>query len=650
MGALNIGSQALRADQYALQTVGNNIANVNTPGYSRESVVLTTAPEQNIGTGYVGEGVGIATVARDFNAFLNSQATLTSSVAASDQTLSTQMQSLGNLFVGGTNDVGETISNMLSSFSGIAAAPTDMTARTVALSNVDETVTSMQQMATSLQALQQGVAQPLAQMVTNVNSLAQNIAQVNGEIEAAQGQGQPPNALLDQRDNLITQLNQLVQTTQIPASNGSVGIFIGGSQALVLGTTVSPVSVAQSAFGDPTQSAINIDQSGTVVTLNQSTLGGGQIAGMLQFQNVDLDTATNLVGQMALATTTAVNSQQALGLDLNGNPGTPIFTPITFGPGNIMAALTGNTGTETLGLSVSDPSQFQPSDYEVNFTSATTGSVTRLSDGTVTDFPQTPPATAPALATVDGININLNGGTPAAGDSFMIRPYSTAASQVQAAFSTPSSLAMSSPVAVTLAPTNQGSLTVSSLTPQNLATPIDNYQVQFTVSGTGTTYNIVDNSTTPASTVASNQPYVPGQAITYAPTGVAGWSLTLTGSPANGDSVSVEPNPYASTDGSNATAMANLASTPMFDGAALSDGYAAAIAQVGILAQSANYSAQVSSTLSTNAASANTAVSGVNLDEEASSLLQYQQAYQAASQMIQICQTMFNDLMTDLGQ
>ena len=165
---------------------------------------------------------------------------------------------------------------------------------------------------------------------------------------------------------------------------------------------------------------------------------------------------------------------------------------------------------------------------------------------------------------------------------------------------------------------------------------------------TGTTYNIVDNTTSPASTVVSGQPYVPGQAITYAPPGVAGFSLTLTGAPANGDSMTVEPNPYTAQDGGNATAIMNLRDVPMFDGAALTDGYAAAIAQIGITSQSANYSAQVSTNLATNASSAATAVSGVNLDDEAAKLLQYQQAYQASSKMIQIAQTIFDSLITGL--
>ena len=646
---LSIGTQALQSNLTALQVIGNNIANVNTPGYSRESAVLQSNPSQYVGDGYLGEGVNVENIERQYNTFLGQQATLTSSIAAGDQERSTQLASLESLFQGSSSDVGQVISNMMNSFSAVATTPADLTARTVALTNVSETATSIQQMSTSLDQLQQGVTEPLAQMVTNVNSLANSIANVNAQIANTQGTGtQTDNQLQDQLDQFISQLNQLVQTTQIPASDGTMGIFIGGSQALVLGTTVSPISVVPNAYDDPSQSAIGINENGTDIPIAQSSLGGGQIAGLLQFQNTDLTNARNLLGRISLATTTAMNAQQNLGLDMNGNPGTDLFSPTTFNAQNILPA-TSNTGTAALGLSINNLNQFQPSNYEVNFTSATAGTITRMSDGTVTAFPQTPATTAPILATVDGLNISLGLGTPAAGDSFLIKPFNTAASDIQAEFSSPRSLAVASPVAVTAGTTNLGSLAVSSLQALNSAAPIDNYTVQFSVNAGTTTYNIVDNSTTPATTVATAQPYVAGTPITYSPSStLPGWSLTLTGQPSNGDTMTVEPNPYPAQDGGNATAMANLASSPMFDGSAMTDGYAAAIAQVGIWAQSANYSATVSSGVATTAASASTAVSGVNLDEEASNLLQYQQAYQAASKMIQIAQTIFDTLLQGL--
>jgi flagellar hook-associated protein 1 FlgK len=430
-----------------------------------------------------------------------------------------------------------------------------------------------------------------------------------------------------------------------------VGIFIGGSQALVLGTTVAPLSVTQDAFGDPLKSKLAITRSGQSIALDESTLGGGQIPALLKFKNNDLMEARNLLGRLTLAVTTSMNDQHKLGLDLDGKVGGNLFTPITFGGNNIIPKLVGNTGTATLGLAINDVTKFVPSDYQIDFTSPTTGNITRMSDGVVTAFPQTPPATAPALATIDGLDfqdLSVAPNAPAAGDQFLIKPFSTAANAITSQFTSPRSLAVSSPVSVAATGTNSGSLTVTSLTAQNLATPIDNYTVKFTVAGGVTTYDVIDNTT--ATTVASAQPYVSGQPITYAPTGVAGWSLTLTGAPADQDTMTVKPNPFPSLSGGNATAIMNLRDKPMFDGANLTDGYASLIAQLGIRSQSADYTAQVSANLASTAEKDRAGVSGVNLDEEAAKLLQYQQAYQASAKMIQISQSIFDTLIQGMGR
>jgi flagellar hook-associated protein 1 FlgK len=236
----------------------------------------------------------------------------------------------------------------------------------------------------------------------------------------------------------------------------------------------------------------------------------------------------------------------------------------------------------------------------------------------------------------------------AAGDRFLIKPFSTAANAINSEFSSSRALAVASPVAVAAASTNSGSLTINSLIAKNFATPIDNYSIKFTVAAGVTTYDIVDNTT--ATTVAAAQPYVSGQAITYAPAGVAGWSLTLTGAPADQDSLIVKPNPYPSLSGGNATAMMDLRDKPMFDGANLTDGYAGLIAQLGIRSQSAQYTAQVSTNLASTAEKDRAGVSGVNLDEEAAKLLQYQQAYQASAKMIQISQSIFDTLIQGMGR
>ncbi|MDD2925691.1 flagellar hook-associated protein FlgK [Rhodoferax sp.] len=634
-GILNVGARALMANQAVLQTTGHNIANVNTPGYSRQTAVLQTADGQFTGGGYIGKGVDVLTVERSYSAFLTRQAALAGSISAGDTARADKLKQLEALFPGGNSGMGAAINDMLNAFSDVASTPTDLTARTVALTRVSEAAARMRSTSTSLDDLQRGVQQELDQKVNAINSLAKNIAAVNEKIARAKGNGQSPNDLLDQRDQLVRDLNRFIQTTSIPADDGSVGIFIGGSQALVLGSSASSLKIVADVFNDPLKSKLALTRNGQDIVLEEATLGGGEVAGLMRFQNSDLAEGRNLLGRLTLAISTSVNDQHKLGLDLDGNVGGNLFTPTTFGSSNIRAPSAPavlNTGTANLSLSVADVTRFAASDYEINFTGAATGSITRQSDGVVTTFAAVP-------ITIDGLTITISAGVAAAGDRFLIKPFSTSASNIRAEFSTPRALAVASPVAGKMGSTNTGSLQLASLVARS--NPVAAAPVTLTFTGA--------NSYT-RSDVAGVFTYTSGQVIegtVPATTPLSQWSLTLQGIPKNGDTFTVMPQPaaYRNLNAGNANAMMGLRDSAMFDGAALSDGYASLISQIGIRAQSANYAAEVSTAIAANLETDRTGMSGVNLDEEASKLIQYQQAYQASAKMIQIAQSIFDTLI-----
>jgi len=635
---LNIGTRALVANQIALQTTGNNIANVNTAGYSRQSVSLKTVQGQFTGGGYIGNGVGVETIQRNYSAFLTRQSTMASATSSADATRSDYLTQLQNIFPGGNAGLGASISDMLNSFSDVANAPTDLTARTVALTRVDETAARVRSASQSLDDLQQGVTQALGQKVVTINSLAQSIADVNGQIALAQGAGQPPNDLLDKRDQLVRNLNQYVQTSSIAADDGSVGIFIGGSQALVLGTAVSKLSIQPNdgTFGDTSKSKLVLDRNGASVTMDENTLGGGEVSGLLRFQNNDMVEGRNLLGRLSTAINTSMNNQHKLGLDLDGNQGGNLFTPLAFTNKNVLPAVA-NTSSASLALSINDTTKLIASDYEVDFNSATTGTITRRSDGVVTTFDST--ATNPVV--LDGLNIALSGAANA-GDKFLIKPFNTSANNLTSAFSSPRALAVASPVAGSAGVTNQGSMQLVNLTARSVPAPA---AVTLSFDGTG--------NYTRSDTGATTYPYTPGQVIEYDTTtpGATGWSLTLNGAPKAGDTFTVQAQPAANSklNAGNAMALAGLRDATMFDGGPMTDGYAGMIAQIGTRTQSAINAATVSKSIATNLETARTGVAGVNLDEEAAKLLQYQQAYQGAAKMIQIAQTIFTSLMSSLG-
>lgn len=654
-GILNIGTRALVANQTVLQTAGNNIANVNTPGYSRQSAVLETVPGQFTGSGYIGKGVNVATIERKFSAFLTRQSTLAGATAAGDSARADKLRQLEALFPGGNSGLGAAVNDMLNAFSDVASAPTDLTARTVALTRVSEAAARMRGASTTLDDLQAGVAQEISQKVDAINNLAKNIADVNDQIARAKGNGQTPNDLLDQRDQLIRQLNQFVQTTSIPADDGTLGIFIGGSQPLVLGTSTATVGVGTDDFNDPLQSKLTITRSGATITIDEALLGGGEVPGLLRFQNNDLVEGRNLLGRLTLAITTAMNDQHHLGLDLDGAVGGDLFTPTDLNTaGNIRAPTAPavlNTGTAVLNLAIADVTQFAASDYELSFTGATAGSITRKSDGVTTTFGAVP-------ITIDGLTISISAGTANAGDRFLLKPFSTSASDIRAEFSTPRSLAVASPVVGKMGSGNTGSLQLASLVARTNPPLVQTSATPVVLTFTGANSYTRSDEIPPNTTTFT---YISGQAIegtTPATSPLSQWSVTLQGSPKAGDTFTVVGIKDAvnnngvdfKLDAGNASALKGLRDRAMFDGSALTDGYASMIAQIGIRAQSANYTAKVSEAIAANLETDRTAVSGVNLDEEASKLIQFQQAYQASAKMIQIAQNIFDTLIQTMGR
>ena len=669
MGILNIGTQALQANQVALQTAGNNIANANTVGYSRQRVVLETVPGQFTGGGYIGKGVSIQTIQRNYSDFLTRQSTMATATQSADVARSDKLKQLQGIFEGGTSGLGASISEMLNAFADVASSPTDMTARTVVLTRVDETASRLRAASQRLDDLQNGVSQELNQKVDAINSLARGIADVNERISRTIGSGQPPNDLLDRRDQLVRELNTYIQTTSIPADDGTVGIFIGGSQALVLGVQVSELSIAKNDdFGDTRMSKLIITRPGvpTVsIQLDENTLGGGEVSGLLRFQNTDLNEGRNLLGRLTMAVTQSMNDQHKLGLDLDGNPGSNLFSPISFGTQNVLqpiAPATLNVGASALALSISDNTKFVASDYELNFSvggGGTAGTITRRSDGVITPFDFA--TTNPVI--IDGLSIAEGAGPASPGDRFLLKPFSTSASNITSQFSTPRSLAVASPVVGLMGTTNTGSLQQVSVVARG-PNPPNPPAVAFTpVVLTFIDANTYTRSDDVSATVFN---YTPGEAIegTLPDLPVAvppvysnpldQWSVKLQGTPKAGDTFTVQAIKQTAADlklnSGNATAMVSLRDVAMFDGAALTDGYAGLISQVGIRTQSANYAAEVSSSIATNLERDRAGVSGVNLDEEAASLLQYQQAYQASAKMIQVAQTIFDTLITTLAR
>ena len=643
MSLLNVGVRALLANKVALQTAGHNIANVNTPGYSRQSVQLATVQGQFTGGGYIGQGVEIQTILRNQNELLTRQSAAAGSVQAADTVRVERLNQLQEIFSGGTQGLGAAINDMMNAFSDVISAPTDITARTVALTRMDEMAARMRSSAERLQEVEYGVREQLNSSITAVNTLAQQIASVNEQIARAKGNGQSPNDLLDQRDQLISEMNKYVQVTQIPADDGTVGLFVAGSQPLVLGTTATTLSVEDaSQFPGSGQLKLVFNRPGSPsIEMDENMLGGGTVSGLLRFNNGDLAEGRNLLGRMALAIGMTMNDQHNLGLTLDGQMGNDLFTVPTSANGYTAGAAVGT-------VSYSDATKFAASDYEVQFTTPPAGQVVRLSDGKATAF--TSLANLSTLQ-IDGLTFNMTA-AGAAGERVLFKPFATAATTMQALVYSPRDLAVANPVNAAMGTANAGTLQLSSLkatTTGFVAPPIPaGVSLTFTA-GPPATYAVTGSTTPPSGTAGI--PYTSGQPIV-----IDGWQLTLQGTPKTGDTVTVgnaldpQYGDIYKRNAGNGSALMNLRDVKMFDESTMTDGFASAIAQVGTRTQSAQFAAELSSNIAANLERDRTAVSGVNLDEEAAKLIQYQQAYQASAKMLQIAQSIFDTLIQGLSR
>ena len=651
---LALGSRAITANYAALQVTGNNIANANTPGYSRQHVELATAFSQQTGNGFFGKGVDVATVSRAHSDFLTREAALTQSLAAADSTRSAQLRQLEQVFQTGEAGLGYSAQQMFNAFVDVANKPQDSSARQVALARVGDLAARFRSASDQIDAIQGGIAQGLRTSVDSINSLTARIADLNTRIANVQGTGHAPNDLLDQRDSAINDLSQFVQVTTLPAADGSVGVFLGGAQKLVLGGNATALTTVADPY-DPTKLQLGIAEGGTTRAFPDGFVAGGSVAGLLRVQNHDLADARGLIGQLASAIAGALNKQQSLGLDL-GQPAAAGAPLLAIGAAAVapssnnakvggvpVASYVNGTGNRVSSVSISivGTQSLQPSDYELVADPALpAGSyrLTRLSDGNA--------QTVSNGNVVDGFRIDVASPVPAAGDRFLLQPASPATRSMALALTDPKGIAAASPVSAAMTAGNAGTAAVASLTAVSASlNPNLTATITFTDNLGNFSYSLVD-TTSVLPTVNGTGSFVAGQPIS-----LNGFELRLSGVPKTGDSLAVTKTQVPAGNNGNANALLALRDAAIVGqrgavaGANVTDAYANALGAIGVRVQSAGFAADQSAAIATDARTQASQTSGVNLDEEAARLIQFQQSYQAAAKMLQVAQSVFDTLL-----
>ena len=678
---INIGMSGLNASQGALATVGNNIANANTSGYSRQQIVQGSGASQQVGGVFIGTGTTLADVRRVYNSYLDAQLQTTTSLNGDAQAYLDQIGSVDKLLSDKSTGVSAVLNSFFSSLQTAAGAPGDASARQLLLTNAQALSNRFNSISTQLNQQNEGINSQLDTLTSMVNQHTATIASLNKQIAQATTAGNTPNNLLDARNEAVRTLNELVGVT-VQEHDNVYDVTLGTGQALVQGNTSNTLSAVPGKV-DKSQFSIQINyaQSSSDVT---SVISGGKIGGLLRYRDDVLAPAMNDLGRTAIVVADAINKQLGQGLDANGEFGSSMFNSINSAQAISQRSLaaTGNSpGSGNLNVSITDSGALTAYDYQVTFTSDKDYTV-RRSDGTsmgAFNLDQKP------AAVIDGFTMDLNGGALSKGDQFKVSPTRNGASNIGVQMSDASKLAFAGPLVAGKGGSNSGT---GALSTPSLSSALDIYagadlglaqsqiegampvRIAFDEAANGAQgYRVLNEkgeeigkgTLVPGqdNKVTINLPVLDaaGLPVTNADgtPKTIGFDTTISGSPAKGDSFDIKFNKDGKADNTNANLLLGLQTKATVGvgkdgtgGVSMGSSYSQLVAKVGGQASQAAVDGTANTAALAYATQTRSSVSQVNLDEEASNLVKFQQYYTASSQIIKAAQETFSTLINSL--
>lgn len=639
MSFLNTSVSGLLSSQRALATTSHNIANVNTPGYSRQRVELLARDPQFTGAGYIGKGVSINSIQRVQSDFISEQLRTSTSSASSNQTFLNLASRIDNILTDEQAGLSPSITSFFNAVQDVVDLPSSINNRQVMLSEAQSLTARFQFLESRISDLGNEIRTQLTETSAEVNTLNQSIADMNQRIVSALGNrdSQPPNDLLDQRDELIRQLSEYVSVNTVEQADGAVNVFTGSGQAMVMGTIASTLQVVESYQGHFDINVTNNFGSSQVT----NNISGGRLGGLLDFQSQMLEPAVNSLGRLAIGLADSFNDQHILGRNLDDEVNQQFFTV----PSPEVLAL--GTAPNNVAATITDPTALSDSNYSLSYTGGNNYTLVRLSDNTTTAI--NTGGTSPFTTTAtDGFTLTITAGATA-GDQFIIRPTIHGARDINTVISDPRKIAAAGALnaeEITDAnglPTNTGTgiitqANISDLTGIPLATSITLTFVQAT--------NQFTISAPPGGTLAYN-PATEGNGKQFTIAAAGNATFNISGTPSDGDQFVIGNNTSSDGDNRNALLLADLQdSSILLNGTAnYQDTFGQLVVSVGTATRQAEVSNGAISALLDQAIAARESLSGVNLDEEAANMLELQQIYQASAQMISTADRLFQTLI-----
>jgi flagellar hook-associated protein 1 FlgK len=431
---MNSAMSGLGAAQAALNTVSNNIASYNVSGYTRQTTVLSAANSTLGAGGWVGNGVTVSGVQREYNAFITNQLNAAQNQSSGLTTRYQQMSKIDDLMSDTTNSISATLQDFFTSLQTLVSNAEDPAARQAVLGKSEGLVNQFKTTDQYLRDQDKQVNGAIVSTVSQINNYSQQIATLNDKISklTGVGAGASPNDLLDQRDQLVSQLNQLVGVEVNVQDGGTYNVTMANGYNLVQGSNARQLAAVPSS-ADPSRTTVAyVDNVAGNVEIPEKLLTSGSLGGLLTFRSQDLDQTRNSLNQMALAFADAFNTQNKAGIDANGDTGKDFFT---FGSPSVLSN-TKNTGSASLNATMTDSTQLQASDYKVSY-DGTNWQVTRLSDNTK----MSPTVESDGSLSFDGLNVSVSGSANN-NDSFTVKPVANAIVNMSVALTDSSQIAM----------------------------------------------------------------------------------------------------------------------------------------------------------------------------------------------------------------
>ncbi len=432
---INTAMSGLNAAQVALSTVSNNISNYNVAGYNRQTAILAQNGGMATMSGFIGNGVTVTSVNREYNQFITNQLRGAQSAFGAQNAYYEKISQIDNLLASKTNPLSTNMQDFFTNLQNLVSNAGDDAARQTVLGKANGLVNQFNNTDKFLRDMDNGVNQQISDTAQQINSYGQQIAKLNDEITRLRGSAAgEPNALLDQRDQLVTELNQLVGVQVTQQDGDAYTVSFANGLTLVQGSNTYQVEAVPSS-SDPSRLTIGYNRGNGASEVPEGQITSGTLSGVLKFRSETLDGVRNQLGQLALAMADSFNQQHRAGFDLNGDAGGDFFS---FSGGRVVDN-TRNTGDASLSVSYTDTSKVKANDYRVEF-DGSNWQVSRLPDNVKVNATQGTSADGKPTLNFDGLEVSIDGNAQAK-DSFTVKPVSDVAGNLKVAITDSSKIA-----------------------------------------------------------------------------------------------------------------------------------------------------------------------------------------------------------------